>query len=199
MRMASGMTNTHAIHIKCYFDQANAMQNDVLEFGMMKDLQVLVPSPQLSEQHYAEHKGKPFFPGLVQVPHQHIIYYHIRQCYYTLSLYVRGGALGKTAFDTLLKQHSWNDRVLSLPSLGQTHPAGGTISLVDVQVKFLSSGPVIATVWEGKDVIKTSRGLIGATNPLASPPGTIRQSYIQIDKISDKQNLPSCHLALGSS
>lgn len=32
-------------------------------------------------------------------------------------------------------------------------------------------------VWEGKEVIKTGRTLIGATNPLASAPGTIRGDY----------------------
>lgn len=44
-------------------------------------------------------------------------------------------------------------------------------------VDFLTSGPVVAMVWEGKEVIKTGRGLIGATNPLASAPGTIRGDY----------------------
>ena len=37
-----------------------------------------------------------------------------------------------------------------------------------------SSGPVVAMVWQGKDVIKVSRMMIGATNPLASAPGTVR-------------------------
>lgn len=32
-------------------------------------------------------------------------------------------------------------------------------------------------VWEGKEVIKTGRGLIGATNPLGSAPGTIRGDF----------------------
>jgi hypothetical protein len=29
-------------------------------------------------------------------------------------------------------------------------------------------------VWEGKEVVKTARAMIGLTNPLASAPGTIR-------------------------
>lgn len=41
-------------------------------------------------------------------------------------------------------------------------------------VDFLSSGAVVATVWEGKEVVKFGRTMIGATNPLASSPGTIR-------------------------
>eukprot|EP00741_Cyanophora_paradoxa_P008179 tig00000025_g7915.t1 len=44
-------------------------------------------------------------------------------------------------------------------------------------VDFLSSGPVIAMVWEGKEVISTGRKMIGATNPLASAPGTIRGDF----------------------
>ncbi len=39
------------------------------------------------------------------------------------------------------------------------------------------SGPVVAMVWEGKDVVKQGRAMIGATNPLASAPGTIRGDY----------------------
>lgn len=36
------------------------------------------------------------------------------------------------------------------------------------------SAPVVAMVWEGKNVVLTGRKIIGATNPLASEPGTIR-------------------------
>ena len=32
-------------------------------------------------------------------------------------------------------------------------------------------------VWEGKEVVKTGRVLLGATNPLASAPGTIRGDF----------------------
>lgn len=41
-------------------------------------------------------------------------------------------------------------------------------------VKFFSSGPICAMVWEGKGAIKTGRVLLGATNPADSLPGTIR-------------------------
>lgn len=39
---------------------------------------------------------------------------------------------------------------------------------------FLSSGPVLAMVWEGEGVIRYGRKLIGATDPQKSEPGTIR-------------------------
>lgn len=44
-------------------------------------------------------------------------------------------------------------------------------------VDYILSGPVVCMVWEGKDVVKTGRTMIGATNPLASAPGTIRGDF----------------------
>lgn len=41
-------------------------------------------------------------------------------------------------------------------------------------VEFITSGPVVAMVWEGDGVIASARKIIGATNPLTSEPGTIR-------------------------
>jgi len=41
-------------------------------------------------------------------------------------------------------------------------------------VKYFSSGPVVAMVWEGSDVITQGRKLIGATNPLQAEPGSLR-------------------------
>ncbi|KAA8494127.1 Nucleoside diphosphate kinase [Porphyridium purpureum] len=44
-------------------------------------------------------------------------------------------------------------------------------------VEFICSGPVCAMVWEGTDVVKTGRTMIGATKPTESAPGTIRGDY----------------------
>ncbi|CAO1629979.1 unnamed protein product [Jaminaea pallidilutea] len=44
-------------------------------------------------------------------------------------------------------------------------------------IEYMSSGPVAAMVWQGKDVVKQGRALLGATNPLASAPGTIRGDF----------------------
>ncbi len=44
-------------------------------------------------------------------------------------------------------------------------------------VKFIGSGPVVPMVWEGKDVVKQGRAMLGETNPLASKPGTIRGDF----------------------
>lgn len=68
-------------------------------------LKMLQVTPQLAEKHYGEHKGKPFYEGLVS---------------------------------------------------------------------FITSGPVVAMVWEGKNAIALARNVIGATNPASAAPGTIR-------------------------
>lgn len=59
----------------------------------------------LAERHYAEHRGKPFFDGLVA---------------------------------------------------------------------FITSAPVVAMVWEGVDAVAQARAMMGATNPSAAAPGSIR-------------------------
>ena len=42
---------------------------------------------------------------------------------------------------------------------------------------FLSSGPCVPMVWEGDDVVRMSRVMLGETNPKASAPGTVRGDY----------------------
>jgi nucleoside-diphosphate kinase len=44
-------------------------------------------------------------------------------------------------------------------------------------VDFVTSGAVVAMVWEGPDAIKIARQMIGATKPLEAQPGTIRGDY----------------------
>ncbi len=44
-------------------------------------------------------------------------------------------------------------------------------------VEFITSGPVVAMVWEGDGVVASARKIIGATNPLTAEPGTIRGDY----------------------
>lgn len=44
-------------------------------------------------------------------------------------------------------------------------------------VDFITSGPVFAMVWQGEDVIKTARTMMGATNPGDAAPGTIRGDF----------------------
>ena len=41
-------------------------------------------------------------------------------------------------------------------------------------VKYITSAPLVAMVWEGTEAIKAVRQTVGATNPLEAAPGTIR-------------------------
>lgn len=68
-------------------------------------LKMLEVTAELAERHYGEHKGKPFYEGLV---------------------------------------------------------------------KFITAGPVVAMVWEGRNAIHLARNVIGATNPANAAPGSIR-------------------------
>ena len=42
---------------------------------------------------------------------------------------------------------------------------------------YITSGPVVAMVWEGLNVVKTGRQMLGETNPANSLPGTIRGDF----------------------
>ncbi len=44
-------------------------------------------------------------------------------------------------------------------------------------IEFLSSGPVVAMIWEGVHAVATVRKIVGGTLPFAAEPGTIRGSF----------------------
>jgi nucleoside-diphosphate kinase len=44
-------------------------------------------------------------------------------------------------------------------------------------VQFVTSGPVVAMVWEANDAIRLCRNMIGALKPLEAVPGTIRGDF----------------------
>jgi nucleoside-diphosphate kinase len=41
-------------------------------------------------------------------------------------------------------------------------------------VSYITSGPIVAMVWQGKSAVAAARATMGATNPVNAPPGTIR-------------------------
>lgn len=50
-------------------------------------------------------------------------------------------------------------------------------------VSYMSTGPVVAMVWQGLNVVKTGRVMLGETNPADSKPGTIRGDFcVQIGR-----------------
>jgi nucleoside-diphosphate kinase len=44
----------------------------------------------------------------------------------------------------------------------------------DGLIAFITSGPVVAMIWEGREAVSVVRSLMGATDPLKASPGTIR-------------------------
>lgn len=44
-------------------------------------------------------------------------------------------------------------------------------------VEYITSGPVVAMVWEGKDAVAAARSTMGATKPVEAAPGTIRGDF----------------------
>ncbi|AKH97923.1 nucleoside-diphosphate kinase [Halanaeroarchaeum sulfurireducens] len=47
----------------------------------------------------------------------------------------------------------------------------------DDLVGFITSGPVMAMVWEGQDAVQQVRTMMGETDPAESAPGTIRGDF----------------------
>jgi len=44
-------------------------------------------------------------------------------------------------------------------------------------LSFLTSGPTVAVVWEGREAVAVARNLIGATDGAKATPGTIRGDF----------------------
>jgi nucleoside-diphosphate kinase len=44
-------------------------------------------------------------------------------------------------------------------------------------IGYITSGPVVAMVWEGKEAIRVVRDTMGATNPSQAAPGTVRADF----------------------
>jgi len=44
-------------------------------------------------------------------------------------------------------------------------------------LQFLTSGPTVAMVWEGRDAVAVCRNLMGLTDGAKAPPGTIRGDF----------------------
>ena len=55
----------------------------------------------------------------------------------------------------------------------------------DQLCNYLSSGPIVAMILEGEDVVSKNRQLMGVTDPIKAEEGTLRKMYgISIDKNS---------------
>ena len=61
-------------------------------------------------------------------------------------------------------------------------------------VNYMTSGPVLLTVLEREDAVKTLREVIGATDPAEAAPGTIRKLYAESkerNSVHASDSLPS--------
>ena len=68
---------------------------------------------------------------------------------------------------------------MKLTAPGKEHLEKHYVDLKDKKffpglIAYMTSGPVVAMVWKGKDAVKTGRKMLGATMPSDSDPGTIR-------------------------
>lgn len=67
-------------------------------------------------------------------------------------------------------------------------------------VSYIMSSPVVAMVWEGKNVVAIARELMGATHPAAANPGSIRGTYgldISRNVIHGSDSLTSAEREIG--
>jgi nucleoside-diphosphate kinase len=67
------------------------------------------------------------------------------------------------------------DKGLPVP---ESDPYKVTEVLLTRLVKYMTSGPIVAMVWEGAHAVKIIRKLTGGTEPLMSDVGTIRGDYV---------------------
>lgn len=70
---------------------------------------------------------------------------------------------------------SYQDKGLTPPSMD---PLEITAKILANLKKYMTSGPVIAMVWEGAHAVKIIRKITGGTEPLSSDVGTIRGDYV---------------------
>lgn len=57
-------------------------------------------------------------------------------------------------------------------------PFAITARILEGLKKYMTSGPVIAMVWQGAHVVKIVRKVVGGTEPLSSDVGTIRGDFV---------------------
>lgn len=69
----------------------------------------------------------------------------------------------------------YRDKGLEPPS---QDPLAISQKILDNLKKYVTSGPVIAMVWEGAHSVKIVRKLVGGTEPLTSDVGTIRGDFV---------------------
>lgn len=63
------------------------------------------------------------------------------------------------------------------------------VAILEANAKYLSSGPVVAMIWEGHQTVGIIRKLTGGTEPLSSDVGTIRGDFtVDSYQLADTDN-----------
>ena len=70
----------------------------------------------------------------------------------------------------------------------------------NIMIEMITSGPIIAIVYEGVEIIDIVRKLVGATEPKASAPGTIRGDFSHVSfGYADAKQIPVMNLIHAST
>jgi nucleoside-diphosphate kinase len=60
----------------------------------------------------------------------------------------------------------------------------------ELMIAMLTSGPIVAMVLEGVEIVEVARKMVGATEPKAAVPGTIRGDYTHVSyKYADSKSI----------
>ncbi len=69
-----------------------------------------------------------------------------------------------------------------------------------MMIKMITSGPIVAIVFEGIEIVDIVRKLVGSTEPKASAPGTIRGDFSHVSfEYADAKQIPVMNLIHASS
>ncbi len=70
----------------------------------------------------------------------------------------------------------------------------------DMMIEMITSGPIVAIVYEGIEIVDIVRKLVGSTEPKASLPGTIRGDFSHVSfGYADAKQMPVMNLIHASS
>ncbi len=70
----------------------------------------------------------------------------------------------------------------------------------NMMIEMITSGPIVAIVYEGVEIVEIVRKLVGATEPKASLPGTIRGDFAHVSfGYADAKEMPIMNLIHASA
>src|SRR5438093_7928862 len=73
-----------------------------------------------------------------------------------------------------LKLVAWKMMQISRELAGRHYAEHQSKPFYDGLIAFITSGPVVEMIWEGREAVAVVRSVMGSTDPLKAAPGTIR-------------------------